>query len=185
MGAEVMGGSNVSSWPLIDANGFRKIQLAQFRHDEAYHREISRLTVKARLTHMVLHFAKYAGYLAEAPNDEQFRRTLTDLFIIGISTVNSLNVNVHELLVAEGPVVDTSLSALTRSVTIFAGRMAAACEKLDHLESFPYRQAIQAGAVSVVALAISAAFDRGWSMEELVRERLQPVKEKSIFYGDL
>lgn len=185
-----LGGQNVDPnagpmWPPVSADELDAMQLAQFRHDETYHREISRLTVKGRFTHMTLHFAKYAGYLATGGDESRFRRTVTDLFIIGVSTLNGLNVRIHPVLSETPRVNDTSEAALTRSVTMLAGRMASACERLDHLEDFPYRQTLHDSSLALVALALSAAQDRGWDMADLVTERLLPVKEKSIFHGRL
>ena len=48
-----------------------QLQLEQFRHDEIYHREISRLTVHQRLNHTALHFSKYAGQIAEICHKHQ------------------------------------------------------------------------------------------------------------------
>lgn len=191
MGSDLMTGREAeveprrSNWLPVDAAGFHAIQFAQFRHDEAYHREISRLTVKQRLTHMALHFAKYAGQLAAGLDDAGLRRTVTDLFVIAVSTGNVLNVRLHDLLSARGPVHDTSPPALARNVAVEAGRMAAACEKLDHLEDFAFRREIQAATVALLANAVCAAADRGWDVCDLVQERLGPVKEKSIFHVDL
>lgn len=182
---EAVVGNAASNWLPTDAPGFRSIQLEQFRHDERYHREISRLTVKERLTHMALHFAKYAGYCAEGLDEEGMRRLVTDVFVIGVSTVNSLNLRLYDLLLADGPPAETEGPAFGRLLTIQAGRMAAACEKLDHLESFSYRETIRDSAVTLVGAALSVARERGWDIEDLVRQRLQPVKEKSIFHGDL
>ncbi|WP_232493620.1 hypothetical protein [Novosphingobium kaempferiae] len=173
------------NWPSIGAEEFENLQFDQFCHDENFHREISRLTVKERLTHMTLHFAKYSGYLANDPDDLRLRRTITDLFVIGLSTLNGLNVRAHPLVTEIGQIEDTSRSALARRVAILAGEMASACERLDHLEEFPYRQTLQGAAATMVALALSAAEARQWSMPLLVKERLQRVKEKSIFYGRL
>lgn len=175
----------VSNWMPADEAGFRTIQLEQFRHDERFHREITRLAVKERLTHMALHFAKYAGYLAEGVDDASYKRVVTDIFVIGVTTANSLNVRLFDALQLRGPIHARNVDDLTQIVTINAGRMAAACEKLDHLESFPYRQTVQDAAVALVAVAICVANQHGWDVRELVRDRLQPVKEKSIFYGDL
>src|SRR5438128_2686877 len=72
------------------------LQVAQLKHDEFYHREIARLTVHARLNHMALHFAKYVGHLASAieANDQRLiRRTITDAFVITLSSANTLNLS--------------------------------------------------------------------------------------------
>src|SRR5437868_13538203 len=78
---------------------FETIQLDQFKHDETYHREIARLSTQDRLKHMALHFAKYAGNLAEPTSDEiALKKAVTDTFIIAVSTANTLNVRVSEYI---------------------------------------------------------------------------------------
>lgn len=160
-----------------------RLQWQQFEHDEKYHREIARLTVQDRLKHMALHFAKYAGNLAEGPQEETVKRVVTDIIVIGVSSANVLNLRLsdrHNTLRARDASVD-----LTAAITIAAGRMAAACEKMDHLEAFPFRERISEAVLDLLSQALSYADARGWDVPELVAARLQPVKEKSIFYGRL
>jgi len=45
-----------------------ELQLEQLRHDEKYHKEICSLSVKNRINHMVLHFAKYSGRIGRRSN---------------------------------------------------------------------------------------------------------------------
>ena len=166
-----------------------RIQLEQFRHDELYHREISRLPTQAKLKHMALHFAKYAGNLRESGSDPAaFKRIVTDVFVIATTTANALNVRLaDELAVVAGDAsFDTdSLASMSEALTVNAGRMAAACEKLDHLEDYPFRPIIKAAAVELLRASLNVCRAEAWVIQDLVAARLQPIKEKSIFYGKL
>ena len=165
----------------MDANRLDQLQQEQFFHDENYHREIARLTVQKRLTHMALHFAKYAGYLAEDCDSAKENRVIVDILIIGISCANILNLRLSQTLNFEF-VVDPSIeSDFGRQLTIATGRMAAACEKLDHLEAFPYRSEIQESVVQIVQSALLLHAYRKSDVEALVRERLAGIRSKSLF----
>lgn len=161
-----------------------ELQLQQFKHDETYHREIARLSVQDRLRHMALHFAKYSGRFveAEAAGDEALKqRIATDVFIIGVSTANILNIRlVRELEALGRPRAATEFAS---SLAIGAGKMAAACEKLDHLEDFPFRVVIRDAALRLVDAAIEFADGRGWNLRQLVQERLGTIKENFIHHG--
>lgn len=161
-----------------------QIQLEQFKHDEMYHREIARLSTQDRLKHMALHFAKYAGNLAEADADEAaIKKTVIDTFIIAVSTANILNLRLSDV-VQQGDSNDCGFG-FARTLTIRAGKMAAACEKLDHLEDFPFRPTIRESAVALIEAAAREAVIRGWDIADLVRLRLAGVKQKMIFHGQL
>src|SRR6516225_9232705 len=71
------------------------LQQEQFQHDERFHREITRLSLAARVKHMALHFCKYTGQLAtvlQDPENAALRsRTITDSFIISLCSANALN----------------------------------------------------------------------------------------------
>ena len=181
-----------------------RLQMEQFEHDERYHREIARLNMHHRLNHMALHFAKYAGKLVEADDDrEKIQKTVTDTFIIALSCSNTLNFRMWDRVrpssdaVAEDLVnlgwqlqeavggAPTGTAELARWVTVAAGRMAAACEKVDHLEPYPFRQAIEESVANLVKGCFVFASPQGWDLARLVRGRLQGVKEKSILHGYL
>jgi hypothetical protein len=159
-----------------------QLQLDQFKHDELYHREIARLTTQDRLKHMALHFAKYAGNLAERFDEETVRKTVTDTFVIAVSTANILNVRLSDPLNGE-QAPEIGEDSFERLLTIHAGRMAAACEKLDHLEDFPFRPVIRDSALALFQAAIGEATRRGWNIGRLARDRLAAVKQKMIFHG--
>lgn len=160
-----------------------QLQLEQFKHDEVYHREIARLSTQDRLKHMALHFAKYAGNLVESDDDAVVQKTLTDTFIIAVSTANTLNLRLSDVVGAnEHPLDNRNFAQL---LAIYAGRMAAACEKLDHLEDFPFRPIIRESTISLLHAAAHEADCRGWNITDLVRARLAGVKQKMIFHGRL
>lgn len=173
----------------LSAATLDRLQLDQFQHDELYHREISRLPTQAKLRHMALHFAKYAGNLLESEGDpDTLRRITTDVFVIGTTTANALNVRLALELadLAANPLVETdSFAAFVRALTVHGGRMAAACEKLDHLEDYPFRPVIKAATVELLQSSLNVCRANGWDVQDLVASRLQPIKEKSIFYGKL
>lgn len=160
------------------------LQWEQFQHDEKYHREIARLTVQDRLKHMALHIAKYAGGLAEVGDDsDRAARLATDTFIIAMSTANILNVRLADRLDEfDRPRGEVSFATV---VVILAGRMAAACEKMDHLEAYPFRERITEAVLQLLAECLAWLDGLGFDWLMLVDRRLQSAKEKSIFYGKL
>lgn len=161
-----------------------QVQFAQFEHDEKYHREISRLSIQDRLRHMALHFSKYAGRLHNEPTGEVIERTAIDSLIIAISCANILNRRVSEF-VGVNSIAPVGFEEFRHTLTIAAGKMAGACERIDHLESFPYRDAIQEQ-VEVILVA-SCAFISGLNLDPVseMSSRLSGVKAKSIFHGKL
>ena len=166
----------------LDAAVLDRLQWEQFEHDEKYHREIARLTVQDRLKHMALHFAKYAGEIFAEPSEDKFRRLVTDTLIIGISAANTLNIRLADIIAQThaGNAFD-----FDRQLVVAEGRMATACEKLDHLEDFPFRPHIAGEVIKIINSALAVFFDKGWDVPSTIKDRLAPVKAKSIFYGKL
>lgn len=160
------------------------IQWAQFEHDEKYHREISRLSVQDRLRHMALHFAKYAGRLNDRPTDEVVKKTAVDTLIIAISCANILNIDLSKKsFLATGKEVNKS--EFSRLLIVAAGKMAGACERIDHLEDFPFRKVIGEQVEVILSTALAFLIDNGWNVVSEMNGRLSGVKEKSIFHGKL
>ena len=159
------------------------VQLVQFEHDEKYHREICRLSTQDRLRHMSLHFAKYAGRLLDDPSDADFRQIAVDTMVIAVSCANILNV---DLPLTFAPTAGKlTRSEYTRRLTIAAGKMAAACEKLDHLEDFPFRQILTAQALVILAESVALFQAEDWGPVQEMSERLAKIKTKSIFHGKM
>jgi hypothetical protein len=163
-----------------------QLQFEQFEHDETYHREITRLPLHQRLRHMTLHFAKYSGNLVEAQargDHAQIQRVVTDVFIIGMSTANALNFTLGAAVAEREADRAGREFPFAATLAVYAGKMAAACEKLDHLEDFPYRPVLREGTLILVRAALLFAEAEGWDLRQLVRIRLKPVKEKFIHHG--
>jgi len=178
-----------------------QLQLEQFDHDEKYHREISRLTMHHRLNHMALHFAKYSGRLSDPDLDpEMLERKVTDTFIIALSCSNILNFRLWERLgslpvdslpslgqkmALDMPEPPMTADALFRWTAKASGRMAAACEKLDHVEDFPFRRLIADAITDLAKGVLVFAAGQNWNLLEMARERLGGVKQKSILHGSI
>ena len=74
-------------------------------HDRTFHRDIFCSSYTNRLRHLVFHFAKYVGRLAElTPHaDAHLQRTLAATFIISLSAADLLNIRLAaESLVPNG-----------------------------------------------------------------------------------
>lgn len=117
--------------PLEIAN----LQRTQYAHDMRNHFDILSLHKTDRLKHYGLHFAKYVGRLARG-NDEPkpVERTLVDAILVSLSTANTL----HQDLSKES-LNTASASRQVDPLRAFAdasGRLADACEKIDHMEEF-------------------------------------------------
>ncbi|OYW47081.1 MAG: hypothetical protein B7Z33_01620 [Sphingomonadales bacterium 12-68-11] len=131
---------------------------------------------------MALHFAKYAGRLLEEPADAQFKRIATDALIIAISSANTLNVDLAAKAVG-GESSNAPREAFAKRLAIAAGRMAGACERLDHLEDFPFRAVILAEVLAILGACLDLFDAEGWNAVAEMEERLAPIKAKSIFHG--
>lgn len=153
------------------------LQAEQFDHDEKFHREIARLSVQDRLRHMTLHFSKYVGRLLQAEEGE--RQTIVDTFIIALSSANILGLHLS---------LDTESQPLNRQefivrLGVATGRMSAACEKLDHLEDYPFRQTLREGVIDIAAAVISYSIAQKIDLPRLVRSRLAGVRSKAYVPG--
>jgi len=176
-----------------------ELQVEQHHHDEHYHREIARLSLHQRLNHMALHFSKYAGKVAKAHDDSELPPIFVDTFIIVLSTANILNLDLWESL-EPNDVEYTNLAVLGRTLAlrlddaarrdgvlpamaIASGRIAAACEKIDHLENVSYREEIKAGIARLAAISLALLSAKDIDPASAVRERLAGVKKRSKLHG--
>lgn len=177
-----------------------ELQVEQFQHDENYHREIARLSMHQRVNHMALHFAKYAGKIASTDSVAAHTRIYTDTLIIALSTANILNLDLWEILepnnrafvslLAFGRALSSDLGgaqresdSLLREVVIAAGRMAAACEKIDHLEAVPFRSEITQCIARLSVISLAFITEQGIDPPDAVRARLKEVKQKLKLHG--
>ena len=136
------------------------LQLEQLKHDEKYHRDIHVLPLHQRMNHMALHFAKYSGRIAEYLKSNDVRsmnKTMMDTFLMSLVTANILNIRLADhmrfaqderietlidlasALAADADYIYRDRGWLLEAFAIPSGRLAKACETLDHVEGYPYR----------------------------------------------
>lgn len=190
--------------PASELGSARKIlfqlQVEQHEHDEKYHREIARLSLHQRLNHMALHFAKYTGKIASAEDSEAIERVCVDALIISLSTANILNVDLWDTLAGDDHEYPGLLACgrslavaggwnladraeLVTAMAVAGGRVAAACEKIDHLEEISFRSEIKAGLGCLSAISLAYIAQCGHDPANAVRQRLDGVKRRLKLHG--
>jgi len=132
------------------------------------------------MKHMALHFAKYAGRLIDAPDETDFKRTAVDTLVIAVSSSNVLNISLSDLDFPE--LVLNGRDDFVQRLVVGAGRMAAACEKMDHLEDFPFRRVLVEETVKLVQLTYTLFVTEGWEPTAEMHARLLSIKKKSMFH---
>ncbi len=177
-----------------------ELQVEQHKHDETYHREIARLSLHQRLNHMALHFAKYTGKIASADNSAALAAVCVDVLIIALSTANIVNVELYDLLEKDGRDFPGLLPfarslagsmqgeisnphALLQATAIASGRMAAACEKIDHLEEIPFRAEIRDCIARLSSIALASLASKAVEPMQAVDQRLTSVKKRLKLHG--
>jgi hypothetical protein len=172
---------------MISGHDLYKLQVAQLRHDEQYHKDVVILPLAERIKHMALHNAKYSGYFIEAHDDsdsERMARVLTDAFIITLATANTLNQDLefqNESYVVRSSASDKNSLDFIKSYVKAAGTLAKYCEAWDHLENYSFRDAMQRSNLELVKLIVDEAALRGLDLIALYHERLLAVEKRSIF----
>jgi len=177
--------------PLLMA--LTQLQESQHRHDVAAHQDILYSLVPKKLTHFTLHFAKYQGAMSLAirlGNPDALNRALVDSLIITLAAANALNLKLSdqvEKLLSEakidqsqGSKSETSHELLMEYVEI-VGRMAKACEVLDHLENYPSRQVLERSVVELTLLLDRFARHEKTDIVANIAERWLRVEQKAIF----
>jgi len=173
-----------------------EIQRQQFSHDESFHREIARLPVARRLTHMALHISKY--FSRAVRNEVEARpnpnpRNWIDTFIICTSIANILNVRLADYWEVDEDLPEARLRRWL--TTKLEGRgpllgefaelndiLCSACEKLDHLEDHAYRLKIAAGACRLAMMAADRVYVQHNELFNPVTARLLETKRKNMFF---
>jgi hypothetical protein len=161
----------------LTAFELQALQAEQFDHDEKYHREIARLSVQDRLRHMTLHFSKYVGRLLQSDRGDQ--QILVDTFVIALSSANILGLH----LSPNEPTQSLNRQEFIARLGVATGRMSAACEKLDHLEDFPFRQTLREGVIDIATAVIGYSIKQKLDLPNLVRDRLVSVRGKAFVPG--
>jgi hypothetical protein len=178
------------------------LQVEQHQHDEIYHREIARLSLHQRLNHMALHFAKYTGKIAVAEDSRSVSAVYVDVLVIALSTANIVNVELFDLLEKDGREFAGLLTfarslassmqsvigdphALLRATAVASGRMAAACEKIDHLEEISFRAEIRDCIAQFGSIALAFLSSNGIDPMQAARDRLGAVKKRLKLHGQI
>jgi hypothetical protein len=150
------------------------LQKAQHDHDLRSHWDILCLPVPSRISHMILHFAKYVGRLAADRSDGLFEATLVDTLIIALASANILSMRIgdrlsndHKSAIAEG----LAAKEFGRQLAIQTGRLAKAREAFDHIESFGSRSEMEDAILTICALCANAAQQANLKVEELASRR--------------
>jgi len=185
------------------AENLLALQWNQLNHDELYHKDIVRLSVPDRMKHFALHMAKYVGYFAEAMDSQDsvlFERTLVDAFIISLASANTLNLDLgHELSCQAVSACDSLTTFRVRLAAEFfpggddairflkelarrSSRLAKACESLDHVESYPFRDSMMSSVIDIFKLLFAECSVLGIDLAEKVKSRFQAIEPKSIFH---
>lgn len=171
-----------------------KVQRQQFLHDENFHREIVRLSVSDRLTHMALHISKYFSRIVRARDDKSNSdQAWLDTFIISTSIANILNSKLSALWSVGAELNENQLrrwvaercESNEHPVFRFAqinDRLSSACEKMDHLESLDYRTEILTSAGELSLLAANEIFARHGEILSPITQRLLQAKRKNMFF---
>jgi hypothetical protein len=178
------------------------LQWAQLKHDEIYHRDIAILPIGERMKHFALHFTKYVGYLAEAidsGDDRSFERPLVDAFVISLASANALHLDLGKTLASAETRIDTLEKLglvladqlnhpqrddlwLLKQFARHSGKLAKACESLDHVESHPFRETMVDSVLCIIKVLFAEASVRGINIVKQAGERLREIESKHFLY---
>ena len=123
-----------------------------------------------------------------------------DELVIALSTANIVNVELFDLLERDGREFPGLLTfarslassmqsvigdrhALLRATAVASGRMAAACEKIDHLEEISFRAEIRDCIAQLGSIALAFLASNGIDPMQAVRDRLGGVKKLLKLHG--
>lgn len=172
------------------------IQAAQQKHDLLAHKDILNLNAHTLLKHMILHFLKYSGKMAQANhtnNTALFSATLVDTIIICLATANALNVSLgkhiadrafglNELCSKLGSnVVEPASAYGAFALVTIAGRMAKSIESTDHLEKGNPRIELEALIIELTKEMLGVAGALKLELGNEIEKRWKAVEAKSIF----
>lgn len=177
----------------------------QRQHDERAHRDVYYLPSVRRITHLAQHVSKYAARLLSGqssvePDRQVVERTIVDTTLIALSSTELLRIDLATLAPPEATAFDLvdlgqyrvklageaagELQWLVHRLVAIAGGMSKALESLDHLEAYPYREALDRCTVQLLDACLVAAATRGMDLSSLVHSRWEQL-ERSAALGTL
>lgn len=164
-----------------------QLQQRQYLHDKDFHPDILGLSTADRLKHFTLHNAKYAARFAAEEDSEDskvFLATLTDAFVIILATANTLLQRLELDKMGSSPKElsrENMTLSFTRRYLSQVGKMAKACESIDHLEAFPFREAITDANLALVKLVWEESSRRNVDLIQAYAKRIDDVESSSGF----
>ena len=183
---------------------FKKLQYRQELHDRFFHSDIYTLSKARRLTHLVLHHAKYVPtlytFIAQENGKqgevsfERMQRVLFDGFIVSLSMLNVLNKSFYEEFGSYFSRVDSAAmdpDVMIGSMIKELGQMAKTVEDIDHLAFVDVptelTRSIRTMALGYLGFMVRylAVTDGVWHWERLIQttiERLVHVESKHMFF---
>jgi hypothetical protein len=190
---------------MASKDAFHGLQLKQKKHDEEFHADIYYLPYPARMTHFVLHFAKYVGRFADLKNDDQeaakkMEQTLVDTFIVTLSASDVLNLDFDERmaemfgkpmkktlagwadLIDHGDPMDLpQLREWWMSrMAVTTGKMAKALESLDHMEPINVRLILNDGLMEVLAATLVATKNLKIDLKATTENRWAEIAKRRV-----
>lgn len=176
-----------------------QLQIEQQKHDIKAHKDIYWLPTSERIKHLTLHIAKYAGRLSDDQlNAAEYDKTLVDIYIILLSAADTLSIDLSEKIDGIGnPGEHADLSGLGaslggqiigesqgwyfRKLVSTAGKMAKACESLDHLEDFPSRQVLETSIVDLCVTTLAIAAIVNCDLAARINDRWMEVESMRVY----
>jgi len=126
-----------------------------------------KMTPKEGAKHMALKFTRLAGEFSCSKSENDNERIIAEIFSGSMVAAEILSADLSHY---NNEIFETRKGELPRATVICAGKMAEACEKLDHLEDYPFRETLLEQAVHLAAIAISYAELRKMDMKYLVEK---------------
>lgn len=120
-----------------------ELQNKQLIHDQKCHRDILYMSHQERFKHMVMHYGKYSGRLADllrthsdhVKTMNEVKRTLIDCFIIVLSSAEVLQMNLEDNLKNKlGIVRDVSINELSDILKESASNLFSLLNSVDERE---------------------------------------------------
>lgn len=171
------------------------MQWRQEEHDRLFHSDIYALSKHHRLSHLVLHLAKYVGKDRKLAREEEFDKRVTnalDALIVLMSIFNCLNVVIDQIP-ADKHHPDGHGGWDYDDTVINTGEMAKAVEAIDHLEALDYKAVLIKHGTFLIS-----DWKSQWdfctrhttmfvvkSIEEMMFDRLVEIEKKNIHYDSI
>ena len=176
------------------------LQRRQHEHDLRVHQDVFYLPYPDRIRHLTFHLAKYAGRLAREPvTAAEVSRTIVDAFIVALSAADVLKINcatamakwadpgAHRTLIELGRALSVGDNApgnvperYFRALADIAGRMAKACESLDHMEPVPYREVLSTALIDLCRATLTAAAPLDLDLMTEIPQRWQEIESHQV-----